>query len=174
MKRYVPIVIGVVALCAVLYVGNNQMKDDDLSVQEQDTALLTSFTGTVTRVFEGDNVLEYGLDLPENATTSIDMDGALVKISEGDTSLAQVYFSFEGGRGYSPEDYITNKIVTKVAAVTPKENVTIGSHDWSVVESEWSVWHVARSSNGKWLIVVENKKADNDKAGALIESIITK
>ena len=36
MKRYVPIIIGIVALCAVLYLGNSQMnKDKDITKDEQ-------------------------------------------------------------------------------------------------------------------------------------------
>ena len=174
MKRYVPIVIGVLALCAVLYVGNEQMKkSNDRTVKEQN-ASSTSFNGSITRVFEGDNVLEYGFNLPETATTTITNDGSLIKVSDNGSPVLAMYISFEGGRGYSPTDYITNNIVPKVQAITPKGMVTIGSHDWEVVESEWSVWHVAKSTNGAWLLVVENKKADNEKAKAIIESIVTK
>lgn len=174
MKRYVPILIGIVALCAVLYVGNTQMdKDDKLAADEQKMAL-TSVTGKVTRVYEGDNTLEYGFDIPENATTSIEKDGALVKATEGDALLAALYFSYEGGRGYTPADYISNVIVPNVKAVTETGTTTIGSHDWTVVESEWSVWHIAPSTNGQWLVVVENKKTQAEKAAVILESLSTK
>lgn len=176
MKRYVPIVIGVVALCAVLYIGNSQMENDESSLETKktDTVSLTSFNGKVTRVFEGDNTLEYGFDLPETASTSVGKDGALVTVTDNDASLVAMYFSFEGGRGYTPEDYITHNIVPNVKAVTTIGTTTLGAHDWTVVESEWSVWHIASALNGNWLIVVENKKVDAEKADALIESIYTK
>lgn len=175
MKRYVPIVIGVLALCAVLYVGNEQMKkSNDLTVKEQNASSTTSFNGSITRVFEGDNVLEYGFNLPETATTTITNDGSLIKVSDNGSPVLAMYISFEGGRGYSPADYITNTIVPKVQAVTSKGMVTIGSHDWDVVESEWSVWHVTKTTNGNWLLVVENKKSDNEPANAILESIVTK
>jgi hypothetical protein len=175
MKRYVPIVIGVIALCAVLYVGNDQMKKDGaVALEETTTTALTTFSGKVVRTFEGDNILEYGFDLPETATTSVEQDGALVKVTDADAPVLAMYFSFNGGRGYSPEDYIINTIAPKVQAVTVVGTATVGAHEWTVAESEWSVWHVAKSDNGQWLIVVENKKTDAEKANALIGSIVTK
>lgn len=176
MKRYVPIVIGVVALCAILFIGNDQIKNEgDVVSQEENTSIpLTSFSGKVTRVYEGDNVLEYGFDLPETASTSVEKDGALVKVTESENPVLAMYLSYEGGRGYSPSDYITNNIVPSVAAVTDMGTTTLGGHEWSVVESEWSVWHVAKSDNGQWLLVVENKKTDTEKALPIIESIVTK
>ena len=136
--------------------------------------MMSSFSGSVTRSFEGDNTLEYSFSLPETATTSIGKDGALVKITDGGLPLVAMYLSFEGARGYSPADYITNNIVPNVKAITSNGTVTLGSYEWEVVESEWSVWHIAKSANGAWLMVVENKKDVSDKANAIIESISTK
>jgi hypothetical protein len=85
-----------------------------------------------------------------------------------------MYLSYEGGRGYSPADYVTNNIVPHVSAITEDGTVTIGSREWTVVESQWSVWHIAKSDNGQWLLVVENRKADNDKVNAILESVSTK
>ena len=176
MKRYVPIVIGVIALCAIVYVGDSQMKKDKkITVDEQATTTLsTTFSGKVTRVFEGENTLEYSFGLPETGTTTIEKDGALVKVTDQGLPVLATYFSFEGGRGYSPEDYVTNVIVPNVPAVTSQGTTTIGSHEWTVVESQWSVWHIAKASNGNWLVVVENKKEVNDKAMPIIESFTTK
>ena len=176
MKRYVPIVIGVVALCAVLYVANSQMnKRDALSEGEKETITLPTFTNKVVRNFEGENVLEYGFNLPEGATTTVEQDGALVKVTDASSSLVTaLYFSYEGGRGYTPEDYITNNIVPHVRAITSAGTTTLGMHEWTVAESEFSVWHVAKSDNGQWLIVVENRKDMTDKASVVLESILTK
>ncbi len=176
MKRYVPIVIGVVALCAILLIGSEQMKKDDaIAVEEQETsALLTSFSGKATRVYEGDNILEYGFDLPETATTTVEKDGSLVKVSDGGVPVLAMYLSYEGARGYSPAAYISNVIVPKVAAVTGKGTTTIGLHEWTVVESERTAWHVAKSDNGQWLLVVESPKTESEKAVSIIESIVTK
>jgi hypothetical protein len=176
MKRYVPIVIGVIALCAVLFIANSQMKENRaLSDEEQQMSTVATFTNKVIRNFEGENVLEYGFTLPDGATTTVEQDGALVKVTDSSsTLLTAMYFSYEGGRGYSPEDYITHNIVPHVSAVTSAGTTTIGMHEWTVVESEFSVWHVAKSDNGQWLIVVENRKDVADKALVVLESILTK
>ena len=149
------------------------MKDSELVLQEKETSALTSYNGSVARMFEGENILEYGFDLPETATATVEKDGALVKVSDEGASLVAVYFSFEGARKYTPAQYISNVIVPKVSAVTSKGTVTTGSHEWDVVESEWTVWHVAKSTDGKWLIVVESKKADSEKVNGILETFVT-
>lgn len=174
MKRYVPIIIGIVALCAVLYAGNKIIKNRDVVKDETPSVVATEeVSGKVTRMFEGENVLEYNFSIPEGATTTLDKDGALVKVNTEAGPLTQIYFSYEGARGYSPADYIKNLIVPNVAVLTMKGTSTIGNYDWEVAESEWSSWHVTRAQTGNWLIVVENKKADAEKADAIIESMST-
>ncbi len=179
MKRYVPIIIGVVALCAVLYVGTSMRGGQDVTADEENTEISSSstneFTGQVVRMFEGENVLNYSMSPPEGATTTIGMDGALVNVvDQGGVPLLEMYMSYEGARGYSAEDYITNKIASTVPAITNVGKSTIGLYEWTVVESERSVWHVAKAGNGNWLLVVENLKTDADKADAIIQSISTK
>lgn len=174
MKRYIPIVIGVAALCAVLYLGSNKMNgDDSLANEEVLSSEVTSksFQGSVTKVFEGDNTLDYGFDLPETATATVAMNGSLVKVTDMDAPVLAMYVSFEGGRGYSPSDYITNNIVSKVSGITQMGTTSISGYDWTVVQSANSEWHVAAVENGNWLLVVENKKSDSEKAMAILSSV---
>ncbi len=177
-KRYVPIIIGVVALCAVLYLGSSKMGsgDEELANEEVASSKLTSksFQGSVIKTFEGDNTLLYGFDLPETATTTVSMEGALVKVTDNEVSVFAMYVSFEGARKYSPRDYITNTIMPKVNGVTQSGTTTIGVYDWSVAESQNSQWHVASVGDGKWLLVVENKKTDSEKVVDILESLSTK
>jgi hypothetical protein len=173
MKRYVPIIIGIVALCAVLYVVNVERTKDARANADKKSVLV--YEGSVTRNFEGENTLTYSFNLPEGATTTVEKDGALVKVNNDQSQMVSaMYFSYEGGRGYTPDDYIDNVIAKSVKSIEDVGTTTIGGHEWSVVESEWSVWHVAKSENGQWLLVVENKKTENERANAIIESIVTK
>ncbi len=175
MKRYVPIIIGVVALCAVLYLGSNKMDSaEEIASEETSSSEVTSksFQGSFTKMYEGENTLQYGFDLAETATATISMDGALVKVTDSDMPVLAMYVSFEGGRGYTPADYITKNIVTKVSGVTMKESKTVGKYDWTVAESANSEWHVASVEGGKWLLVVENKKADSEKAMSVLETAV--
>jgi len=176
MKRYVPIIIGVVALCAVLYLGSSGTNNEEEKLANEESSVEVmnkSFQGSFTKIFEGENTLQYGLDLSETATATVSMDGALVKITDNDMPVLAMYISFEGGRGYSPTDYITKNIVTKVRGVTQMETRMIGEYEWAVAESANSVWHVASVENGKWLLVVENKKVDTEKAMPVLETIVT-
>ena len=80
MKRYVPIIIGVVALCAVFYLGSGGTSNDDeiLANDESSVEVMSkSFQGSFTKIFEGENTLQYGFDLPETATATVTMEGAL-------------------------------------------------------------------------------------------------
>ena len=145
MKKYVNILVGIVVLLAVLYGGRLLLTEHpkvDVKEVESSIGMLT-FSGEVTRIFEGENKLMYSLSLPETATTSITMDGALLKIMDGVSPFASAYFSYEGARGYTPMDYINNTIAPHVSVINPTGTSTIGSYDWQVAESEGSEWHIA-------------------------------
>jgi hypothetical protein len=177
MKTYVPILIGIVVLAVALYGGNAFMKRGGRLAGVSDAkgqVAMKPFVGQVVRVFEGDNVLEYSFDIPETATTSTDMDGALIHVVDTDGSMVSLYMSYEGARGYAPLDYISNTIASKVAVIDPMGTTTLGSYDWQVAESPASEWRVASVDSGKWLIVAENKKAVHDMADRVIESISVK
>lgn len=148
-------------------------KDKDITKDEQgsSTVMDKNFKGSITKVFEGDNTLDYGFNLPETATATVSMNGALVKVTDTDMPVLAMYVSFEGGRGYSPADYITNTIIPKVSAATIVGTTTIGENEWTIVESKNSVWHVTKVGNGNWLLVVENTKAHSEKANPIIASI---
>ena len=175
MKKYVPIIIGLVALCAVLYLGGSGSTDKEEKLAKEETSsevTSKSFQGSVTKMHEGEQKLAYGLDLEETATATVTMDGALVKVTDADMPVLAMYISYEGARGYTPADYIAKNIMTKVTGVTVKDTVTVGGNEWAVAESANSVWHVASVENGKWLIVAENKKIDSEKAAKVLESFV--
>lgn len=176
MKKNITILIGIIVLIAVLYGGQKLMKNREqagISDVKSEIAM-KQIIGQVVRVFEGEHVLEYSLDIPETATTSIEMDGALTRIKEEANPVATMYISYEGGRGYSPIDYIDNVISPHVAVIEPTGTSTIGNYDWQVAESEGSEWHIAQTLNGEWLIVVENKKSVHDTVMSILNSISVK
>ncbi len=190
MKKNVTILIGLVVLFAVLYAGNTFMKKggSELSVTEgeKSSVAMKSVSGQVLR---GDNVFDYTFDIPETATTSLSMDGALIKVTdvlvtdaEASTSepivvstpVATLYVSYEGVRGYSAMDYISNMIAPHVSVINPTSTSTIGSYDWQAAESEGSEWRIASVDSGKWLIIVENRKSAHDVVEKVLESISVK
>lgn len=172
MKRYVPIIIGVVALCAVLYLGSSKVSDDEVKLANDEIKIDISsknFQGSFTKM---ENTLQYGFDIPETAAAAVTMDGALVKIADMGTPVLAMYVSYEGVRGYSPLDYAANNIAPKVSGVTQKENIMIGEYEWTVVESANSEWHIASVENGKWLLVVENTKVESERALPILETML--
>lgn len=178
MKTYVPILIGIVVLGAALYGGNTFMKkggNDGLNTGDTKSEIsMKSVVGQVVRAYEGDNVLEYGFNIPETATTSIDMDGALIKVLDNNAPTATLYMSYEGARGYTPLDYLSNKIAPHVSVINPTNIVSLGGYDWQMAESEGSEWYIASVASSSWLIVVENKKTNHDMAVKIVESISVK
>lgn len=172
MKKYVNILTGVVVLLLVLYAGQllvqappqANVSDVEAKVGE------VSVSGQVVRSFEGDNVIEYNFDIPETATTTTEMDGALIRVTNETSPLATIYLSYEGARGYTPMDYINNIVAPHVSVINPTEITRIGNYDWQGAESEGSEWHVASVMNGKWLVVIESKKSVHDSVERTIES----
>lgn len=178
MKKNVTILIGVVVLVAVIYGGSVIIKKSGRHLSQvkdlQSSIAMKSFAGQVTRVYEGDNILDYAFSIPETSTTSIDMDGALIKVIDGDAPLSTIYMSYEGGRGYSPLDYLSYVVAPHVSVINAVGTSTIGNYDWYVAESEGSEWHIASVASSSWLVVVENKKSAHDTVRKLIEAFSVK
>lgn len=175
IKTYKAILLAVLGLVIVVGGAYWYMKDNPLPkeaiVNKTDVRLLE---GEVTRVFEGDHTIFYSLDIPEMATSTIGMDGALVKVIEGNVSYASMYFSYEGGRGYMPQDYIRNVIVPRVPALIIMGTTTIGSYTWTIAQSDQSEWHVGQVGDGSWLLVVESKRSLHERVIESLESLMTK
>ena len=176
MKKNIIILTGIVVLIAVLYVGQLILnKRPQAGVSDVTSQVGTKqFVGEVIRAYEGDHMLEYSLNIPETASTSVDMDGALIRITDQDVPLATMYISYEGGRGYSPMDYIDNVISPHVSVIDEVGTSTVGEYEWQIAESEGSEWHVTKSADGQWLLVVENKKSAHDIVNSVLESIKVK
>ena len=170
MKTYITILIGIAVLFIVVYGGYSFInkekevkKDEKIKTSEVNViSKMMLLTGTVTRFFEGENKIVYNFNIPKNATTSFEMDGALVRITDSNVPYANIYFSYEGARGFTPNEYINEIIAPSVPVITPTAESLIGSYQWQNAESSGSEWHIASVLNGQWLIVVENKKTLHD------------
>jgi len=172
MKTYTAILIGIVALCAVVFGGYTFMKNKKAAPLPQVTegVSMRLFSGEVVREFEGENKLNYSFNIPEVSTTSMDMNGALINIFEASSTYATMYISYEGGRGFTALQYIDEIIAPHVSVINLTEISKIGEYEWQGAESEGSEWHVAPVLNGEWLIVVQNKKTVHDTVSKTLES----
>lgn len=173
MKTYIAILVGVVALFGVVFVGYKltaTMKQDKADIVV--TSDMQRVTGEVKRFFEGDNVLRYAFDTDVQATTTSLMDGALIRVTREDGSLSSaVYFSYEGGRGYTAQDYIASVIVPQVSASAETGTTIVGVREWSGLASASTEWFVTPVLDGQWLIVVEAHKDNHTATLKLLESL---
>jgi hypothetical protein len=160
MKTYIAILIGIVVLAGGVFGGMNYMRTHKKApVKNVSSVMYATIEGDVVRWFEGTSTLAYSFDIPQTATTSTDMNGALIRVKDANTLLASVYVSYEGGRGHTPLDYITDIVAPHVAVITPTGTSTYGAYDWTTAETAGSNWYIASVANGSWLVVVEGKKS---------------
>ncbi len=173
MNKNLIILVVVILVIAVSVFGyktklNKEMKKD---IQKEEAVAMKSFSGEVKRFFEGDNILKYSLNIPETSSTTVDKDGALIKIIDNNSSLATIYLSYEGGRGFTPIDYINEIITPHVAVITPGEEKTMGEIKWQTASSDGSYWHIGSVLNSQWLVVIESKKVNVEIVNKVLESI---
>jgi hypothetical protein len=174
IKTYKAVLLGVLAVAVVVGGGYWYMGGKPAAKEPAVKKSLTSTVeGQVIRMFEGENKIVYSFDVPESASSTTGMEGALVRVTDNDLPYATMYFSFEGGRGYMPEDYISNVIAPRVPSLAVTGTTTVGSRIWTIAESAASEWHVAQVGDGQWLLIVENKKALHDKMADTLSSIVT-
>jgi hypothetical protein len=172
LKTYKVILLAVLVLVVVVGGGYFAMKKNPATEKQAITkSHMKAFEGQVTRMFEGENKVVYSFDIPEEATTSVSMDGALIKATSGSSLYAAAYFSYEGGRGYSAEDYIKNTIAPQVNVLNVVGTTTIGTRVWTVAESVNTEWHVGQVGDGQWLMVVESPKANHEDILSTLEGL---
>lgn len=176
MKTYVAILIGIVVLFAVVFIGYKFTKGDNgTSGTESQMELRTAnVSGQVVRTFEGDHTLSYAFDIPEMSSSSVDMEGGLVRVVGATGLEASVYFSYEGARGYSPVDYISEVIALHVPVIDVTGTASIGGYEWTTAETAGSEWYIAQTADKQWLVVVEAKKTNHDIVMALVSSMDAK
>lgn len=169
MKKYwKQIVGGIILVLVLILIGKETHKGPAVNQGDMNTIENQNVVhGEVTAKWEGNHTLKYNFKLLDGATTSLSMDNRLVTVKNASSSPMHFYFSYEGGRGYSADDYIKNNIANRVAVVK-RETVAHGANNWSVVHGVNSSWHVG--AYGEWLVVVENLNADQETANKYIDS----
>jgi hypothetical protein len=172
IKTYKAILLAVVGLVVVVSGGYVYMKKHAVAPKEAIVkSHMDSLEGQVMRMYEGENKVVYSFDVPEGSTSTVSMDGALIKVMTGSALYMATYFSYEGGRGYSAEDYIKNTIAPHVSTLAMVGTTTIGSRIWTVAESANTEWHVGQVGDGQWLMVVESPKANHEDIVNTLEDL---
>ncbi len=172
IKKYWKQIVSVAVLLLLVLVITKAMGSTDKKNMSDDRQQVSKekgmIKGEVTAIYEGEHTLNYKLALADNATTSLEKDNRLLKISSASTTKPlYYYFSYEGSRGYTADDYINN-VLAKSVQIVKREVVTHGENNWTVVRSVNSSWYIA--TFGEWLLVIESSNADKDIAIASISS----
>ncbi len=131
----------------------------------------SKYEGEVFASFEGNHPLEFSF-LHNNIFSIVQGKGNQSKwfklTDASSTNLVTLYFTYEGGRGYSAEDYV-NEVLKTNASVTVEnvkfvdnQNVDIKYIIDEANNVEYYVEAVKGVDGDPWLAIVENKAADNE------------
>jgi hypothetical protein len=95
---------------------------------------------------------------------------------ESGSIVANIYASYEGGRGYSAADYINNVIAkaANVNLVNETSNVVYGNNIFSFNTNGKSNWNTFASQDKMWVMVIESKLTNQDKVKSIFDSLIVK
>jgi hypothetical protein len=158
MKTYTSILIGIAVVAGIVGGYSYFKKHKAPMVPIANNVTYKVFSGSTSRWFEGASTLYYSFEGRATATTTNDMNGAYMRVVDGTTTIANVFLSFEGARGLTPLDYISEIVAPHVSVIDPMGTTTVGAYDWTVAETPGSNWYITQAVNDNWLVVVEGKK----------------
>lgn len=159
--------------------GKNQgdNKTNDKTLEEVDGYKV--YNGSYSSIFEGENKGEVSFLVNEKYTVD---QGAgsknkyfYVKDENGNV-VANLYASYEGGRGYTPADYI-NSVIAKapnVKLTAETKDVAYGNNVFSSNTNGNSIWNTISNQNKDWVMVIESKVANQEKIKSVFESLSIK
>lgn len=157
---------------------NNDKKVVDIANSED----YTKFEGKRVANFEGEHVLDFSF-LYKKDGEAIQGTGSQAnwfKLFDADkNNYVTLYITFEGGRGYSAEDYI-NEVFKKANPDVTIEDVKFADNSDLVVKhvvddtinTEYYIQEVKAKDESSWLAIVENKKADDEAFKAAAKDLI--
>lgn len=126
---------------------------------------------TVTVHFEGDDSVSYELKLPKvyNVEKAND-SGTRVVIKEKNKTLATIFFSFEGARGFSPGDYY-NEYLSSASIASSTEDAVLPDMPGLFLIGKQKEYRIIPIKEGGWLLVVDYDKSIREKVGKLLDSL---
>ncbi len=122
--------------------------------------------------FEGDRSKTVSFDIPESYTVVPKASKNTYAIMNGSKTVATLYYSYEGGRGYTGADYLANNVAPKVAGLSSVSTTTVGTSDYANASTANSDFRVG--AYGEWLVVSESLKSNSDEVSAILKSVTVK
>lgn len=155
--------------------------DDNSTIDIANSEDYSKYTGAVKASFEGTHTLDFSF-LHNNDFKVVQGTGAQARwfklTDASSTNLVTLYFTYEGGRGYSAEDYVNE--VLKTDDSIKVEDVKFADGDNATVKYvvdeannvEYYVEAVKGADGGAWLAIVENKALDNETLKAAAKDLM--
>ena len=166
------VVLAVILVAVSAFFLSRQKSSSETMVNSQDTSKMVEVSGATAQMFEGQNLLSYTFYIPEGMTSTKGDDSQTVVIKGADDSQkALIYFSYEGARGWSPEEYFNTIIAPKVPVEKATSTVHYGSYDWYHVETGTMEWNISKIKGGEWLMMVESKKVDAETSHDIFNTL---
>lgn len=132
----------------------------------------TKFEGKQSAKFEGDHLLNFSFLYKKDreAVQGVGSQSNWFKLFDAEkNNYVTLYVTFEGGRGYSADDYIDNVFKKANPEVTVEEVKFAGNSDVVVkhvvdeaANTEYYIQEVKAEDESAWLAIVENKKYDSE------------
>ena len=124
-------------------------------VVRSDSVRMRLYEGSVSTEFEGEQRLAYSFRIPENAAVVTALQGKSLAVTQGATVVGRVGLSYEGGRGYTEEDYIREILLKKSKSSTKTYAQSVGGRVGVTLEDEGVQYFISSSLNKQWLIIFE-------------------
>jgi hypothetical protein len=162
--------IGYAVARGVIYAHDKYVNYKAKSAIETNTATDTvkTFEGEVSSNFEGPNTVKYAF-VYDGAYTATSTKPKYVFIKEGTTTIATIYMSYEGGRGYTGKDYVNQVIKKVVAGISAPVDTTDDYGTWTKASSASTDWNIL--SAGEYLAVIESSKLNTSKIVSILETL---
>lgn len=181
------LIIIVVVLVAGFGLRGKSLKlwnsDKDTMVDIASSKDYSKYENNVTAKFEGDWVLNFSF-LHKNDIKVEQGTGSQARwfklIDASSTNDVTLYFTYEGGRGWSADDYINEVLKIANPNVVVSDVKFAGESEASSTKyvldeannTEYYIEAVKNEKGESWLAIVENKKADNDNTKAIAKDLI--
>lgn len=168
--------LGYAIAKGVLYVMNKPKVVESKIENKISDEKLSTFQGYVSANFEGENKLEISFDHDSSFTVTQGKESRsrYFTITSASTTIATIYISYEGGRGYTATDYINNTLKKFIANLEVNPRSASSSSRLYSANSLNSEWSILPSEDGAWLAIVENTKVNSDNVKVILETLVLK
>ncbi|MPL62185.1 hypothetical protein SDC9_07789 [bioreactor metagenome] len=174
-------IIGLLALLLIGFLVYRGLEGKSLKIWNGNSEKLVDiansddyakFEGKQSVNFEGENTLNFSFLYKKDgeAVQGVGSQSNWFKLFDAEKdNFVTLYTTFEGGRGYTAEDYI-NEVFKKANPDVVIEDIKFAGNSDVVVKhiiddtinTEYYIQEVKATDESPWLAIVENKKADNE------------